>query len=155
MNLAPSTYYTAAQSASEETLIAEIQEIVGVFQGYGYRRVAAELRHRGQLVNSKEGRRILRENSLSPKRKRRYVVTTDSDHDNPIYPNLAPIFEVHGPNQLWVGDITYVAIRTGFCYLAVILDIWLRKVVGYALGRAIDQRLTTAALKSAIASRRP
>lgn len=155
MNLARSTYYTAAVSASEEALIAEIQEIVGVFRGYGYRRVAAELRHRGQLVNSKKVRRILRENSLSPKRKRRYVVTTDSDHDNPIYPNLAPTFEVHGPNQLWVGDITYVAIRTGFCYLAVILDIWSRKVVGYALGRAIDQRLTTAALKSAIASRRP
>ena len=113
-----------------------------------------ELRHRGQVVNSQRVRRIIRENDLNPKRKRRHVVTTDSDHDKPIYPNLAPGYELHGPNQLWVGDITYIAVRTGFCYLAVVMDIWLRKVVGYALGRAIDQRLTTVALRSAIAGRR-
>lgn len=64
----------------------------------------------------------MRENGLNPKHKRRYVVTTDSDHDSPIYPNVAKAFEVHGADQLWVGDITYIAIRTGFVYLAVILD---------------------------------
>lgn len=106
MNLPRSTYYAPTESAPEDAIIAEIQEIVGVFRGYGYRRVAAELRHRGQLVNSKKIRRIMRENDLSPKRKRRYVATTDSDHDKPIYPNLAPTSEVHGPNQVWVGDIT-------------------------------------------------
>ncbi len=94
----------------------------------------------------------MRENDLNPKRKRRYVATTDSSHDSPIYPNVAKGFEVHGPDQLWVGDITYVAIETGFVYLAVILDAWSRKVVGYGLGRNIDMRLTAAALKAATAS---
>ena len=155
MNLARSAYYDADDAAPEDAVVTEIRKIVDAFRGYGYRRVAAELRHRGQVVNSKKVRRIMRENDLNPKRRRRHVVTTDSDHDKPIYPNLAPGFEVHGPNQLWVGDITYVAIRTGFCYLAVVMDIWSRKVVGYALGRAIDQRLTTAALRSAITARRP
>jgi putative transposase len=106
-------------------------------------------------VNAKKVRRIMRENDLNPKRKRRYVATTDSDHDSPIYPNVAGAFEVHGPDQLWVGDITYVAIATGFVYLAVILDAWSRKVVGYGLGRNIDTRLTTAALNAAIGTRRP
>lgn len=155
MNLPRSTYYDAEDAVTKDAVLTQIGEIVGAFRGYGYRRVTAELRHRGQVVNSKKVRRIMRENDLNPKRKRRHVVTTDSDHDKPIFPNLAPGFEVHGPNQLWVGDITYVAIRTGFCYLAVVMDIWARKVVGYALGRAIDQRLTTAALRSAIAARRP
>ncbi len=97
----------------------------------------------------------MRENGLNPSRKRRYVVTTDSSHDSPIYPNFAKGFGVHGPDQLWVGDITYVAIKTGFVYLAVILDAWSRKVVGYGLGRNIDVRLTAATLNAAIAARRP
>lgn len=97
----------------------------------------------------------MRENGLNPNRKRRYVVTTDSSHDSPIYPNVAKGFGVHGPDQLWVGNITYVAIKTGFVYLAVILDAWSRKVVGYGLGRNIDVRLTAAALNAAIAARRP
>ena len=85
----------------------------------------------------------------------RYVVTTDSNHDSPIFPNMAKGFEVHGPNQLWVGDITYVALETGLCYLAVVLDVWSRKTVGYAPGKRIDLRLTTAALKSAVQKRKP
>jgi len=88
----------------------------------------------------------MRENALNPRRKRRYVVTTDSDHDSPIYPNIARGYEAHGPDQLWVGDITYIAIATGFAYLAVILVAWSRKVVGYALGRTIEARLTVGAL---------
>lgn len=75
----------------------------------------------------------MRKNDLNSKRKRRYVVTTDSSHDSPIYPNVAKGVEVHSPDQLWVGDITYVAIKTGFVYLAVIVDAWSRKVVGYGL----------------------
>ena len=141
----------------EERIVAEIKDIVSTFNGYGYRRVTAELRLRGMIVNSKKVRRIMHENGLSPRKKRRYVVTTDSDHDNPIYPNVARGFEVHGPNKLWVGDITYVAIATGFVYLAVVLDVWSRKVVvvGYALGKRVDLRLTTAALRAAIAARKP
>lgn len=155
MGLPHSTFYAKTVTAEEDPVVAEIQDIVAVFKGYGYRRVTAELRHRGMIVNSKKVRRIMRENGLNPKRKRRYVVTTDSNHDSPIYPNLAKGFEVHGPNQLWVGDITFLPIATGFCYLAVILDVWSRKAVGYALGKRIDLRLTTAALKSAIEKRKP
>lgn len=81
--------------------------------------------------------------------------TTNSDHDDPIFPNLAKDIEPDGPDQLWVADITYVAIATGFVYLAVILDAWSRRVVGYALGRTIEARLTLAALEVAIATRRP
>lgn len=155
MGLSRSTFYAKPQLREEDPAVAEIKGIVSTFNGYGYRRVTAELRLRGMIVNSKKVRRIMRENDLSPKRKRRFVVTKDSDHDNPIYPNVARGFEVHGPNELWVGDITYVAIATGFVYLAVVLDVWSRKVVGYALGKRVDLRLTTAALRAAVAARRP
>jgi putative transposase len=155
MGLSRSTFYAKPDCPDADQVVTEIKDIVSGFNGYGYRRVTAELRLRGMIVNSKKVRRIMRENGLNPKRKRRYVVTTDSDHDNPIYPNVARGFEVHGPNQLWVGDITYVAIATGFVYLAVVLDVWSRKVVGYALGKRIDMRLTTAALRAAIAARKP
>ena len=81
--------------------------------------------------------------------------TTDSDHDEPIFPNLAADMAPDGPNQLWVADITYVAIATGFVYLAAILDAWSRRVVGYAISRSIDARLTIAALDAAVRSRAP
>ena len=83
------------------------------------------------------------------------MATTDSDHDNPIFPDLARDRIVDGPNQLWVADITYIAIATGFVYLAVILDAWSRRVVGYAISRSIDARVAVAALKAAIRERRP
>ncbi len=82
-------------------------------------------------------------------------MTTDSDHNDPIYPNLAANMALDGPNQLWVADITYVAITTGFVYLAVVLDAWSRRAVGYAISRSIDARLAAAALKAAINARDP
>ena len=97
----------------------------------------------------------MREHDLQPRRRKRFVATTDSDHDGPIFPNLAKDVTADGPNQLWVADITYVAIAVGFVYVAVILDAWSRRVVGYAISRSIDARLTIAALKAAIRSRRP
>ena len=136
-------------------IVAAIVAITDEFELYGYRRVTAELRARGLVVNAKKVRRLMRENGLNPKRRRRFVATTDSDHDGPIFPNLAKDMTVDGPNQLWVADITYVAIAVGFVYLAVILDTWSRKVVGYALGRSIDARLAVAALKAAIQARDP
>jgi len=155
MDLPRSSFYAPSVPAAEDPLICVVRSITETCRNYGYRRVTAELRHRGLVVNSKKVRRIMRENGLNPKRKRRYVVTTDSSHDSPIYPNVAKGFEVHGPDQLWVGDIAYVAIKAGFVYLAVILDAWSRKIVGYGLGRNIDVRLTAAALNAAIAARRP
>ena len=97
----------------------------------------------------------MREHGLQPKRRRRFVATTDSDHDDPIFPDLARDRIVDGPNQLWVADITYIAIATGFVYLAAILDAWSRRVVGYAISRSIDARVAIAALKAAIRTRQP
>jgi putative transposase len=87
--------------------------------------------------------------------RRLFVATTDSDHDCPIFPDLTHNRIVDGPNQLWVADITYIAIATGFVYLAAILDAWSRRVIGYAISRAIDARVAVAALKAAIRVRQP
>src|SRR5260370_2916697 len=97
----------------------------------------------------------MREHTLNPKQQRRFIATTDSDHDYPIFPDLAKTMTPDGPNQLWVADITYVAITTGFVYLAAILDAWSRRVVGYAIGRSIDARLAFAALKPPITAPTP
>jgi len=156
MGLARSTFYDApARQVGDATIVARIETICEEFEAYGYRRVGAELRHRGIVVNSKKVRRLMREHDLQPRRRRRYIATTDSDHDAPIFPNLAPDVVVTGPNQLWVADITYIAITTGFVYLAAILDAWSRRVVGYAISRSIDARLALAALKAALRIRRP
>lgn len=156
MEVARSSFYAdSAPRSADAAILARITAICEEYPAYGYRRVGAELRHRGLVVNAKKVRRIMAEKGLNPKRRRRYVVTTDSNHNGPIFPNIAKEFEVHGPDQLWVADITYVAIATGFVYLAVILDAWSRLVVGYALDRKIDARLATDALKAAIAFRRP
>jgi putative transposase len=125
------------------------------FAAYGYRRMQAALRHRGFVVNHKKIRRLTREHDLQPHGRRRYGATTDSDHDLPIFPNLAKTMAPDGPNQFWVADITYVTITAGFVYVAVILDAWSRRGVGYAIGRSIDVKLTLAALRSAIESRKP
>ena len=156
MGLSRSTYYDApAVKADDLEIVAAMTTICNEFETYGYRRVGAELRHRGLLVNSKKVRRLMREHDLQPKRRKRFVATTDSDHDGPIFPDRARDRIVDGPNQLWVADITYIAIATGFVYLAAILDAWSRRVIGYAISRSIDARLAVAALKAAIRTRRP
>ena len=98
---------------------------------------------------------IMREQELTVKLRRRFVVTTDSDHGGPIFPNLAKDVIADSPDVLWVADIPYIRISHGFVYLAAILDAWSRRVVGYAISRWIDARLTLAALEAAIASRNP
>ena len=156
MGLARSTFYDAPTAHfGDAEIVSRIQTICDEFEAYGYRRVGAELRHQGVVVNHKKIRRLMREHDLQPKRRRRYVVTTDSDHDSPIFPNLARDRAVDGPNQLWVADLTYIAIAGGFVYLAAILDAWSRRVVGYAISRSIDARLAVAALKAAINGRNP
>lgn len=156
MGIARSTYYDKPELAVDDTgIVAAMAAICDDFEAYGYRRVGATLRHQGIVVNHKKIRRLMREHGLQPKVRRRYVATTDSDHDGPIFPNRARDMTLAGPNQLWVSDITYVAITAGFVYVAVILDAWSRRVVGYAIGRRIDARPTVAALKTAIDRRSP
>ena len=156
MGIARSTYYDAPVSTLDDTAIVEaIGAICDEFEHYGWRRVRAALRHQGMVVNHKKIKRLMREYDLQPRLRRRYVATTDSDHDEPIFPNRAKNMVVDGPDQLWVADITYVAILAGFIYVAVILDAWSRRVVGYAISRSIDARLTIAALDAAVRSRAP
>jgi putative transposase len=132
-----------------------VPPICDEFEAYGWRRVQAALRQQGMVVNHKKVRRLMREHSLQPRRRRRHVATTDRDHDGPIFPDLAKDVAPDGPNQIWVADLTYVAVSGGFAYVAVILDAWSRRVVGYAIGRSIDARLTLAALRAALEGRRP
>ena len=135
MGLPRSTYYDApVATADEAEIVARIEAICEEFEAYGYRRVGAALRHQGIIVNSKKVRRLMREHDLQPRRRKRFVATTDSDHDGPIFPNLAKDVTADGPNQLWVADITYVPIAVGFVYVAVILDAWSRRIVGYRRG---------------------
>jgi putative transposase len=156
MGLARSTFYKAASEELDETALVErMHAIRGEFPAYGYRRITAQLRAEGTRVNRKRVARLMRLHGMQVRPKRRYMATTDSNHDGPIFPNLAKDMEPDGPDQLWVADITYVAIATGFVYLAVILDAWSRRVIGYALARTIDARLTLAALEVAIHGRRP
>ncbi len=157
MGLARSTYYDtpADQLVAEARLVTRITEICAEWPFYGYRRVTAQLRHQGMTVNHKKVMRLMKENGLTVRPRRRFVVTTNSDHNGPIFANLAKDVSPTGPNQLWVADITYIAIATGFVYLAAILDAWSRRVIGYAIGRRIDTRLTLAALKAAITARKP
>jgi putative transposase len=156
MGLPRSTFYDRpATPADEAEIVVRMRAICDEFESYGYRRVDAALRHQGVVVNGKKVRRLMRAHDLQPRRRRRFVATTDSDHDRPIFPDRAKGMAVDAPNQLWVADITYIAIATGFVYLAAILDAWSRRVVGYAISRSVDARLTLAALKAALRTRRP
>jgi putative transposase len=122
---------------------------------YGYRRITAELRRRGMLVNHKRVARIMREDNLLAVQPRAFVVTTDSDHKLEVYLNLAGRMKLTGVNQLWVADITYIRLHREFVYLAVILDAYSRKVVGWELDRTLAARLPIAALEKAITERQP
>jgi len=137
----------------EADLRDRIEQIVVEHARYGYRRVTYQLRREGYKVNHKRAARMMREQSLQCQVKRRWVKTTDSHHGYRIYPNLVKGLEVKGRNQVWVSDITYIRILTGFLYLAVILDLFSRKVIGWALSEQIDAQLTLAALRMALEER--
>jgi transposase InsO family protein len=143
--------------AEEETEVrSTIQQIALEHRRrYGYRRICAELRRRGMQVNHKRVLRMMRRDNLLALRRRRFVVTTDSSHKFEVYLNLARRMKLTGMDQLWVADITYIRLRAEFVYLAVILDAFSRKVVGWALDRTLASRLTITALERAIAQRRP
>jgi transposase InsO family protein len=114
-----------------------------------------ELKERGMVVNHKRVERIMREDNLLAVRWRKFRVTTESQHDQPVYLNLASRMEVTGINQLWVADITYIRLQHEFVYLAVLLDAFSRRVVGWALERTLQTRLALAALQRAVANRQP
>jgi putative transposase len=133
----------------------QLQKVALESPAYGYRRITAELQQRGFEVNHKRVLRMMREDNLLCMRQRAFVVTTDSRHNLPIYPNLARTMTPAAINQLWVADITYIRLRTEFIYLSVVLDAYSRRVIGWALGRTLEAELAVAALRMALLERQP
>ena len=135
---------------------AQIQEVVLAHRGrYGYRRVAWELKNRGVVVNHKRVLHIMQQDNLLAVRRRKFILTTDAHHDLPVYLNLAARLQLSGLNQLWVADLTYIRVREEFLYLAVVLDAFSRRVVGWAVDDCLHAPLAIAALRQAITERRP
>ncbi len=152
-----SAYYTSRQgngsNKSDEGLFKQIEQVLEEFAGYGYRRVTKELHKRGLKVNKKRVQRVMQDRGLQRKRKHRFVRTTDSKHGLTVYPNLIRDVVVERPNQVWAADITYVRLVRGFVYLAVLLDLFSRKVIGWALSKSLHAELAVTALKMALQTR--
>jgi len=144
-----------APSPVEMELRDEMQKIALEWPAYGHRKITAELRRRGFEVGRERVLGMLREDNLLCVRRRAFVVTTDSRHALPVYPNLAREMQPAAINQLWVADITYIRLRTEFVYLAVVLDAYSRRVIGWALGRTLAAELAVSALRMALDERRP
>lgn len=139
---------------NEMQLRSEIQNIIIHFR-YGYRRTAKELQRRGFKIGANKVLKMMREDNLLCIRKKRFkIMTTDSDHGFQIYPNLAKNMEVNTINKLWVADITYIKLHREFIYLAVIIDVFSRKCIGWELSRNIDTHLTLNALDMALNKRK-
>jgi putative transposase len=132
-----------------------IQRIALEWPCYGRPRVTAELRRQGWTVNPKRVYRLMREDNLLCMRRRKFLVTTDSNHGRKIYPNLARDLVLTDVNQLWIADLTYIRLAEEFVFLAAILDAFSRRVIGWALDRHLDDELTLTALRMAIAHRSP
>jgi len=161
MKLARSSFYHREgrgdpdQMKTEADLRDRIEAICLEFPRYGYRRVTHQLRQEEWLVNHKKVLRLMRESDLLCRVRRRWVKTTDSNHSFARYSNLIKGLTISHLNQVWLSDITYIRIRTGFVYLAAILDAFSRRVIGYALSRTLDTSLTLEALHMAITERQP
>ena len=143
-----------APRQAETELRDRIQRIALENRYYGYRRVTADLRLQGVIVNHKRVLRAMREDNLLSLRKRKFVVTTDSTHGRPVYPNLIAGLALTAPNQLWVADITYIRLLEEFIFLAVILDAFSRRVLGWELGESLQTNLAIRALDRAVVDRR-
>lgn len=132
-----------------------IERIRVDFPRAGYRMLVQEMKRAGHKVGERKIRDVIRKFGLQVRPRKRWVATTDSNHSHPLHPNLLPAMRIDDINQVWVSDITYIRIQNGFVYLAVILDLYSRKVVGWALSKRIDGQLALDALKMAIERRKP
>jgi putative transposase len=150
------SYYRFVGSTAEDQdmeLRNVIQKIAVSMPSYGYRRVRMELQRRGHKVNHKRVRRLMREDNLLCLRRRSFVRTTDSKHGFMVYANLARGMVLSDINQLWVADITYIRLQSEFVYLAVILDAFSRRVIGWELGPTLAAELALGALRKALKGR--
>jgi putative transposase len=155
LSMSRSGYYRALHRPIRDDtgLQDEIEKIVLEYDGYGYRRVTAELRRRGHRANHKRVLRIMRERSWLCRLRRQRRGTTQSNHGHPVYPNLIRGRTITGPNQVWMADITYIRLPEEFVFLAAILDLYSRRVIGWELSCRLDVSLTLTALNRALASR--
>ncbi len=160
MKLSRSSFYYKSKAGDPDRMKLEadlrdcIEAICLEFPRYGYRRVTHQLKHERCQVNHKKVLRLMRESDLLCRVRRKWVKTTDSNHRFPRYPNLIQGMVISQLNQVWLADITYIRIRTGFVYLAAILDAYSRRVIGYAVSTALDTTLTLEVLRMAITERR-
>lgn len=156
-SLSRATFYRRRRSdisvADDTDLRNAIQQIALDMPSYGYRRITKELHRKLYPVNHKRVRRMMRQDNLLCLRRRKFVCTTDSAHGLPVYPNLAQHMALSGINQLWVADITYIRLHREFVYLAVILDAYSRRCVGWNVSRRLDDSLSLEALNIALARR--
>jgi len=161
IKLARSSFYHNPKRKEPEEMQKEadlrdrIEAICLEFPRYGYRRVTEALKRAGLRVNHKKVLKLMKESDLLCRVKRKWKKTTDSKHHFPRYPNLIKGMSIELLNQVWLSDITYIRVRTGFVYLAAILDAFSRKVIGYAVSMSLDTSLTLQALRMAIAKRNP
>jgi len=147
-------YYRFDNTVSSENVKPLIQKIALEFPFYGYRRITKELQNRGEKINHKKVLKIMRSENLLCRRKKAFKpVTTQSNHNFEVYPNLIENIQVTGLNQIWVSDITYIHLMKSFVYLAVIIDLFSRKCIGWHLSNDIDTYLSLNALDMAIAAR--
>lgn len=160
MDLSRSTFYYRSPTVEDrlERQIAlqdRIERIAFDYSGYGYRRITAELHRQGMIVNRKVVLKIMKASDLLVRPLRGFVVTTDSRHRFPVYPNVYQNQWPDAPNRIWVADITYIRLPLGFVYLATILDVFSRKVIGWALSSSLEAELALAALRMALNTRKP
>jgi len=144
-----------APSEAEVALRDAVQRIALAHRDHGYRRITPLVQRAGFVVGEEKVRRILKTDNLLAVRRRKFVVTTDSNHRFRVHPNLAESMELTAVNQLWVADITYIRLQREFVFLAIVLDAFSRKAIGWELGRSLETKLPLAALEAAIASRHP
>lgn len=162
IGLSSSTYYARPKTSREDReradaklrdQIEKVQCEYGVSTGYRY--VLKYLRRSGIVAGERKIRRIMKKYDLQARLKRAFVATTDSNHSHRVYPNLLPQRTVRGLNEVWTADMTYIRIGNGFVYLAVILDLYSRRVIGWGISKRIDGELALSALRMAIAQRKP
>jgi transposase InsO family protein len=144
-----------APDEAEMALRDAIQRMALEHRDHGYRRITALIQRAGFVVGEEKVRRILRKDNLLAVRRRKFAVTTDSNHRFHVHRNLAESLELTAINQLWVADITYIRLRQEFVFLAVVLDAFSRKAIGWELGRTLESKLPIAALQAAVANRHP
>jgi transposase InsO family protein len=142
------------KAARDKAIVERMLVIAEENPGYGYRRITRDLCRRGHIANHKRVLRLMRENGLLYVRNSWRPITTDPEHGNPVYPNLVRGMRVTEPNQVWAADFTYIRLKDEYVYLAVELDLFGRRCIGWSLGRNIDTELALDALQKALYARR-